>query len=673
MKVLKYPVIAITLFFALGISAASYFAPSSLIAATATAIGLIFFLVCYHKAVKDLIQKPYFAISALLLAFCIGILAQTFNYKPNSKLHYTHIIDSGDTPVIRGFISERLKPDKYREKYYLEIESINRQPATGKLLVLVPKDSLNTVLGTGDAFIIADELHPIAKPMNPYRFDYAAYMAKQGVFHQLWLRDNFIRAGTVKNFSYYVGQYRDKLMSSFDRHHFNPQVQHTLNALLFGQRQDINTATADAYKNAGVMHILAISGLHFAVLFYMLSFVLRPIGRFSRNGRLFQFITILALLWSFAFITGLSASVVRSVVMFTFISIGTYFNRNGNIYNSLAVSALVLLMCKPAFLFDAGFQLSYLAVISIVALEPFYKRVRTKYKAVNYVTDVLLVSLAAQVGVLPLSLYYFNQFPLLFLLANLVVIPLSNIVLVSGIIILLLNFFWGDAAIVVGKALEMIVESMNGFISWIASFDGLVLKNIPFTLVLNLALYVVIFTGILWLYRKSYRRTIAFLCTALLFQGIYAVTAIESRVQEEMVVFHNTKNSLIALKNKHSITAYSTDSLALEGADIRAYNKANFNQPLNLKSVQNMLWSGQQKVLVIDNNALYTPNMRPDILILARSPKLNLERVIAELAPKQVVADGTNNKYHVSLWAATCQKQKIPFHATAEKGFYSIR
>ena len=158
----------------------------------------------------------------------------------------------------------------------------------------------------------------------------------------------------------------------------------------------------------------------------------------------------------------------------------------------------------------------------------------------------------------------------------------------------------------------------------------------------------------------------------LLFQCIYTITAIGSRAHEELVVFHSRKDTSLAIKDSHNITVYSTDSLALQSADITAYNKANFIQVLALRPVQNMLWFGEQKILVIDNNALYEPHMKPDILILIKSPKLNLERVILQLKPAQIIADGTNRKYLTPLWAATCEKQKIPFHATAEKGFYSI-
>src|SRR5690606_8454117 len=136
---------------------------------------------------------------------------------------------------------------------------------------------------------------------------------------------------------------------------------------------------------------------------------------------------------------------------------------------------------------------SYAAVFAIVGLQPLYKRLKTsKYKAVNYITDTVIISLVAQIGVLPLTLYYFNQFPLLFLVANIVVIPLSTAILLLGLLVLGLNFTFPAVGVEVGKVLFWSIEVMNNFIAWVASFEGLVLKNIPFTLFLGLASYTVI-------------------------------------------------------------------------------------------------------------------------------------------------------------------------------------
>lgn len=673
MKVLRYPVIAITFFLALGILAGYYLSlsPSLLYIISGGASALV--LGTYLIAKKHLIQKPYFGSAAWLFAFILGMLVQTLHYPPNQKLHYTNFLND-DIPVLKTVVSERLKPNAFSEKYYFEVLSANGKTATGKLLVTVPKDSLNRLLHAGHAFIIADELQPIPAAMNPGQFDYAAYMAKQGVFHQVRLKDNFIKAGHINSFDAYVGKLRETLIHSFDIHNYSPETRNVINALLLGQRQDMDQETSDNYTNAGVLHILAISGLHFSMLFLILTTLLKPLNRFRRKGELLQLLLILALLWGFAFITGLSASVVRSVVMFSFIMMGQYFNRNANIYNSIAVSMLVLLLAKPMFLFDVGFQLSYIAVFSIVWLQPIYKKARvSKYLAVNYAIDTVVISLAAQIGVLPLSLYYFHQFPLLFVLANLVVIPLSNVVLVTGLIVLLLNFIAPPVANFVGHVLEWLIIAMNGFIAWIASFENFILKDIPFTLLLNISLYAVIILMVLWLYKKSYTRTAALLLSVLLFQSVYTITVWNSKNHDELIVFHNRNSTLLAVKENSRITLMSEDSLALKNPNVRSYRKGSFATKVVARPLADVLWHNGSKVLVIDSTAAYSPEMKPDVLLLTHSPKVNFERMLQQLKPKQVVADATNYKTYVGRWAATCRKQKIPFHATAEKGYYGIK
>lgn len=673
MPVLKYPIGIISLFLALGIITGHYLDIASVLIYAISLIALIGSAAAFRHSKKSLLPVPHFTIAVLAFSFCLGILVQSIHYAPNQELHYSHFIDSKET-VIKGVISERLKPNDYEERYYFEVTSVNQKPAHGRLLLSTHKNSTRTLLHSGDAFIITAIPLPIAKPLNPHQFDYASYMAKQGIFHQLKLKDNYIRTSTIKGFGYYLGNLREKLINSFNIHHFNPEVQNTLNALLLGQRQDMNSVTNDAYKNAGVLHILAISGLHFSVLFYLLTVIFKPVGRFTWHGRLVRLITILGIIWGFAFITGLSASVVRSVVMFTVIGFGQYLNRDTNIFNSLFISMLVLLIANPYFIFDAGFQLSYLAVFAIVLLQPFYKQVKpSKHKALNYFSDTLLVSLAAQIGVLPLSLYYFNRFPLLFLIANLVVIPLSNVILVFGLLVLILNFLWTDAAILAGKALGFLVEVMNGFISWIASFENLVIKEISFTLLLTATLYGVISIFLFWLHKKSYKRTMAFLCSVFLFQCVYSLTSSQQKNEEELVLFNNQKNTILAIKTPEEITVLSNDSLAKNKTGIKTYARAGFNTAITAQPLQNIIWFNGKRTLIIDRDAAYSPNIKPDILILTQSPKINLERLISELHPRQIIADATNYKSSIKIWKATCKKEKIPFHATAEKGYYIVK
>jgi competence protein ComEC len=455
MKVLKYPITIVLLFLAIGIIANDTFHFSGIITFVIVTVCAIAFGISYYISKKQLFQQPHFLISTCLLSFSIGLLIHWLNYAPNNSHHYSHYLHTDETPVIKGVISERLKPNDYFEKYYFEVKSVDQKAANGKILLSVPKDSVSKHITAGDILIIADTPQPINKSLNPYQFDYSVYMEKQNVFHQLKLEENYIKAGHEESFDYYVNSLRKSLINSFEIHNYSAEVKNIVNALLLGQRQDMDKETTNAYTNAGVIHILAISGLHFATLFVILNMLLHPLRRISKRGRLWQLLLVLGVLWTFAFITGLSASVVRSVVMFSFVGIGQYFNRSSNIFNSIAVSMLVLLLAKPNFLFDVGFQLSYAAVFAIVWLQPLYSRIRTsKYKAVNYLSDTVVISLVAQIGVLPLTLYYFNQFPLLFLLANILVIPLSTLILLIGILVLILNFTIPSVAVLVGQVLE---------------------------------------------------------------------------------------------------------------------------------------------------------------------------------------------------------------------------
>lgn len=668
---MKFPTIVIALFFTLGIVSDFYWEPKLIWAVLITVVAIIFFGIQYWLAKNHFIQKKNFGIATYLLSFSIGILTHSLHFEPGFKNHYSHFLTENN--ILQGTISERLKPNKYAEKYYFKISKIDGKAVFGKVLLNVSKKEIPLQFHCGDEIIIKADLQPIAKTFNPYQFDYAAYLEKQNVFHQLYLKsENHIKTGTAHNFDYYVENYRNTLLNSFKTHHFSPETDNVIRALLLGQRQDMDAQTSENYTNAGVIHILAISGLHIAILYAMLLFFLKPLNRF-KNGKLLQFLITLGFLWLFAILSGLSASVVRSVVMFSFVSFGLYLNKSGNIYNILAVSMLTILLFRPNFLFDVGFQLSYIAVFAIVWLQPFYKSFKfSRYKIVNYFSDVLVISFVAQIGVLPLSLYYFNQIPLLFFLANLVVIPLSSFILVLGIAVLFFNFILPDFAILLGKLLSVCIEIMNEYIAWIASFEHFVIKDIPFSFPLLLISYVMLIGCILWLYEKQFSRLCFFLCTAIVLQLTLLDTFRQTEKGAEFIVFNNRKSTLLTEKQNNKIVVYTNDSLPQENTNLKAYNRGKFNQEIEIRSLQNVLSYNNNKILLVDSLGIYTTHQKPDVLLLIQSPKINLIRAIKSTRPKMIIADATNYKSYVKRWKATCEKEKIPFHATAEKGFYRI-
>jgi competence protein ComEC len=200
-------------------------------------------------------------------------------------------------------------------------------------------------------------------------------------------------------------------------------------ALMFGYRSELDKDLKQSFANIGAGHILAVSGLHFNLIFGIAYFLLSFLGM-SKKSKIIKQVILLPLIWGFAFITGLSPSVIRAAGMLTLWGIGDSFLYKPFTLNTLAAIALFMLLYNPLYLFDIGFQLSFLAVASILIVNPYLVDLySSENKIINYIRDLICVSFSAQVGVLPLSLYYFHQFPLLFLVTNALLIPLSGILM----------------------------------------------------------------------------------------------------------------------------------------------------------------------------------------------------------------------------------------------------
>ena len=670
MKVVKFPLITITISFAIGIIAAYYLQWSFTTLLFSFLIILGVFGFQFWKSNKVLLQNVAFGITTYLLAFYLGMITFYVHSDVNSNIHYTKK-SFEETNAVRAMVTATLKPNEKYNKYFISLSHFNDSIASGKLLLYVPKTNRKT-LHTGDEIWLNAAIYPVPKAFNPYQFDYSKYLEKQNVFHQIYTKENQIKfIQTHKTFSYYIENLRSNLSQSFEIHHFEPKTKAIIDALILGQRSELDPETISNYSNAGVIHILAISGLHISIIYFFIIFLLKPLKR-VRFGAEIQLLLVLFILWLFALLTGLPASVTRAVTLFSFISIGNYFNQSKAIYNAIAISAFLILLVKPNAIFDIGFQLSYAAVLSIVLFQPFYKKFYfSENKIAIYFTDIILVSLAAQIGVLPLSLYYFNQLPLLFLMANLVIIPLSSLVLIAGIVILPFNFILPTLATFLGKILEFSIQLMNNYIHWIAQFKSGIITNISFSSGLTFSMYLVIITIIYWIYHTKVKNIKYVLASILLFQLSYISVKWNENQGGELIIF-NEKSTLIGIKNQNNVVAF-TDTPENHITTLNHYTRGTFSDSLGVFPLQNVISFKKNRILIVDSLGIYKTSIQPDIIVLTQNPKINLARLIKEMQPKEIVADKSNYKNNISTWNATCKKEKIPFHAIAEKGFYRLK
>ena len=247
---------------------------------------------------------------------------------------------------------------------------------------------------------------------------------------------------------------RNYVDSLYKRCCFMPQEQTVLSALMLGVRTDMSPEILHAYMSTGAMHILAVSGLHVGILYLVLGWCL-----FFMRGRILSFLKTLIIvvcIWFYAFMTGFSPSIERAAIMFSILAIARQFSMTANIYNTLAATAFISLVINPMDVFDVGFQLSYLAIIGIVYFSDLCNRWwNPQMLLLSKPWQMLTVSISAQILTLPLTMYYFGQIPIYFLLTNIIAIPVSFFVMILGIIIIPVAFvsskLFGITAFLLGK------------------------------------------------------------------------------------------------------------------------------------------------------------------------------------------------------------------------------
>jgi len=675
MKLFNFTVFRLTIFLVLGILAGYYLNVDLKTSVICSLILLVAITIVYTFSRKKLKSNNSFSIIAMLSMISIGVLVVNIHDQRNWNNHYTqlHGITGATTKALHMKVSEILKPSLYQDKYFVELITIDNQKASGEFLLNVNKDSLKKTLNVDDELFLNATINDIVGPLNPYQFDYAKYLEKKYVYHQIYASPSeiFVKPSTKNSIFGIAHQIRKSINTKLNQHDFNQDEIAIINAILLGQKQDLSKDLYAQYSAAGVIHILAVSGLHVGIILLILQQILKPLNRL-RKGRSIKIALILILLWCFAVVAGLSPSVVRAVTMFSIVAIGMNLKRPTNIFNTLAISMFILLLIKPMFLYDVGFQLSYLAVFSIVWIQPLIYNIWTpKQKVVDYFWQLLAVTLAAQIGVAPLSIFYFHQFPGLFFISNLVIIPLLGIILGLGILIIVLALMNMLPEIIV-RFYGGIISNLNNFVGWVANQESFLFKSLSLSATIMILIYLLVYFGIRAIQERSLKRIVPVLITILVIQGI----SINSKLIESssFTVMHKSRKSIIAIQEKNELRIlHNMDSISV-GSDNMIKNLIigeNISK-VTYDSISSVLDIEGKTMLIVDSLSAFQVSFDPEIVMLRDSPKINLERLIDQLQPEIIIADGSNYKSYISRWEETCKRKKLPFHATAKMGAFTI-
>ncbi|WP_158974466.1 ComEC/Rec2 family competence protein [Cellulophaga sp. L1A9] len=666
MQLLKFVPIKLTLFLVAGILFGAFFESSIAIPFTLTCITLFALAVLFLKTKHT--NTPLFGLTALSLTFFIGYLSITLAYPTNKPSHYLKS-DNIIQKELRLKITDVLKSNTFSDRYYADIIEIDKRTTSGKIVVTISKDSTTSLLKIDDELITYNSLKNIKPPLNPHQFNYKKYLEGLGVLDQVYLKNTDYISLEKPNRTVYglAANWRNTILTKLKKEGFTPENLSVIQALLLGQRNDISEETYDNYKDAGAIHILALSGLHIGVLLLILQFLLHPIERLM-HGKKIKLIIIGILLWGFAFLAGLSASIVRAVTMFSFLAYAMYLNRPTNSFNILALSLFFILLIQPNYLFQVGFQMSYAAVFAILWIYPMLQRFWfPKNKIVKYFWQLLSVSIAAQLGVLPISLFYFHQFPGLFFVANLLILPFLGIILGIGILVIILSL----ADILpsfITDSYNHIISAMNSIVKWIANQEVFIFKNISFDTLQLLLLCTLIFLMITALSKPKFKNFISFLLVIIIFQSYTFISRYTSSKTHEVIVWHQSRSTGIIEKSGTTLHLLSNDAPNFE-YPLKSYQIAERITVFHTDSLRNSYNLGLKKITLIDSLSIY-PTSKNNTILLTQSPKINLDRLIDSLQPIALIADGSNYKSAIALWKATCAKRKLPFHYTGEKGAY---
>ncbi len=457
--------------FACGIVAARYLdAPALYLYVTVLALGLTLFATIWlgHQN-----SQPQAVILCLIL-ICIGFVRYELFTGYFDRNHISQFV--GDERVIAVSATVARYPERRERnlKLVLEVEGVFARDrmwrSSGRLLLTTPGEW--THLRYGDRLLIHEPPRLPGEPRNPGEFDYRAYLHAQGIFgtifikeaHQLEILDRDGGDWFSRKVVFRVKRYLDDFIARL------PQKEASLlRGLLIGERGEIPFAMKEAFSKLGVVHILAVSGMHvgFVALIFM-----GGLGLFRVPYRARVILTLLALVF-YAYLTNLKPPVVRASFMGALLLLGTILERRTDFYNSLAIAALLILALNPLELFQPGFQLSFSAVLSIVYVYPKLRApffVRTggwqNNPVVRRPAELLLVSVAAFVGTMPFTMLYFGRLPNLSVMANLVIIPLVFVGVANAAVGAVLNLIWAACADLYLETVWLCLHSAISFVEW---------------------------------------------------------------------------------------------------------------------------------------------------------------------------------------------------------------
>lgn len=532
-------------------------------------------------------------------------------------------------------------------------------PFEKKVIVYLEQTHEARLLIPGDEILFHARLLPFQNFGNPDDFDYVRYMHIKGFSASGYIpAENWLKTGRASYTVPILAQrIRGKALALFRSYLADEDAYAFIAAITLGYKAYLSDDLQEAFRASGTAHVLAVSGLHVGIIYLIINLLFSFLGKTGNLFMLRQWLVLL-LLWGYVFMTGMSASVIRAAIMITIFCLGSIQHQRGFTYNTLAASAFLILIFRPMSLFDVSFQMSFGAVFAILFFQPKMQSLyNPQNRVMKYIWDLFTVSTAAQLGVFPLTLYYFGTFPTYFFITNLLVVPIAGIILYATVPLTVLGIFGIHQTGLIGLLQDVfrtIVQILTTFILRIVYIsESLPLARLTgshlsfFQLVLLLLL---VFLVTVFLYSHRPRYLIISLALILMVQ----LTVTHERLTKpppQLVIFNSPGTSEIGLFDHH--TRYPT-----------------------VVPENGFLPHPGKSILRLSDDSLsgfYAEERFPiDILILSRCREFKIKQILGLINPSVIVLDSSLPRFTVNKVVRECDQSGIRVHDVTQNGAYSV-
>jgi len=653
-----------------------------LIFGTCTVAGISFFYISLSSRYK---LGALNGLSLLISFVSVGGLLAWHNDIRHAKnwvgYHYKesdHLVVTLDEMLV-----EKTKSFKANASIAYLIKNEKVFPVKGSFILYFKKDSLLHRLEYGSQIIFKKPLQEIKNSGNPGGFDYKRYSLFQGIAHQVYLEAEefaILPSNNKKWLPSFLDLTREKVLNILRTNIPGHRELGLAEALLIGYKDDLDKTLVQSYSNTGVVHIIAISGLHLGLIYWLLFQMLQPLQRRKYTKWLRPVIIVLGL-WLFSLLAGAQPSILRSAIMFTCIVLGENFSKRTSIYNTLALSAFILLCWNPYWLWDVGFQLSYSAVLSIIIfMRPIYNLFYIKNRLLDFFWKLNAVTIAAQILTLPVSIYHFHQFPTHFLLTNFVAVPLSSFILLGEIFLCIISFI-PAIALLTGKILHWLIGLMNSYVERVEDLPYSLWDSLQITLIQALLLF--FFAGAIsyWLFEKKKAGLLVGLTIIVCFFFLRGFSFWQTGRQKKIIVYNVPRHRAIDFINGRNFL-FSGDTDLVTNDFARNFHLKPSRTLQRIRSAASLhdlvsddiyVSFGKKRILLLDNTISLKSSGTQfpiDLLVVSKNPKIYISRLNSSFAIKQIVFDGSVPAGKLKYWKKDCDSLHIPYHDVVEKGAF---